>query len=91
MFWNTYLFQVHSYKVLRVLAWSAVIEFGRKGSAAQKSVINKIEGTPILKLAMVKRSMVRKNQNSKKNRRKNWSQKLVTKIRNQNSSPIIVT
>ena len=85
MFWNTYLFQVHSYKVLRVLAWSAVIEFGRKGSAAQKSVINKIEVTPILKLTTVKRSMLRKNQNSKKIVAKNWSQKLVTKIGHKNS------
>ena len=85
MFWNTYLFQVYSYKVLRVLAWSAVIEFGRKGSAAQKSVINKIEVTPILKLTTVKRSMLRKNQNSKKIVAKNWSQKLVTKIGHKNS------
>ena len=47
---------------------------------------NKIEGNPVLKLAMVKRFKVKKK--SEKSKFKiNSSPKFVTKIRHQNSSP----
>ena len=41
-------------------------------------MLNKIEGTPILKLAMVKKT-------------KNWSQKLVTEIGHKNSPQKFIT
>ena len=47
---------------------------------------NKIEGTPILKLVLVKRLKVKKIIRKSQNSRKNWSKKIVKKFHQNNSS-----